>query len=332
LRLRLEGACVLVLRRLLGLVLLLLGVILWLWLLLLLLLVGHLVLWHARRRMAGSCSLVLGCEGAHRASDSILTRLEGLRLHVGSWRSGVMLLLRLLLPMRRRGCTVAGLLRWRCVVVCLLRGKRRWLRISILLLERLRGRRRRGLRVSPLFLLIRLWRFRRRLGCRHGFSRRTGRRILAPQLGRRRGHRRGSLLLGHLLRWSDLCPGSDRRLFCEDTPQHSQKVEYRRFVPVASPLRQIWVIDAPVAAHVLARAHQHVFLRLDIDNRRLAWIGIRQPDSDREAIGRAAERHWEGTAQADEKRGCAIFVGWIHISQACSAWSGRQRSAGNGVL
>jgi hypothetical protein len=47
-------------------------------LLLLLLLVGHLVLWHARWRMAGSCSLVLGCEGAHRASDSILTRLESL--------------------------------------------------------------------------------------------------------------------------------------------------------------------------------------------------------------------------------------------------------------
>jgi hypothetical protein len=84
-------------------------------------------------------------------------------------------------------------------------------------------------------------------------------------------------------------------------------------------LRQIWVIDAPVAAHVLARAHQHVFLRLDIDNR---W----------KAIGRAAECHWEGTAQADEKRGCAIFVGWIHISQACSAWSARQRSVGNGVL
>jgi hypothetical protein len=222
--LRVRGARELLLWRLLGLVLLLrgvLGVVLWLWLLLLLLLlVGHLVLWHARRRMAESCSLVLGCEGAHRASDSILTRLEGLWLHVGSWWSAVMLLLRLLLPMRRQGCTVAGLLRWRCVIVCLLRGKRRRLRISILLLERFR-RRRRWLRVSPLFLLIRLWRFRRRLGCRHRFSCRTGRRILAPQLGRRRGHRRGSLLLGHLLRWSDLCPGSDRRLFCEDTPQYS---------------------------------------------------------------------------------------------------------------
>jgi hypothetical protein len=279
--------------------------------------------------------LVLRGKGAHGTPDPILTRLEGLRLHIGSWRRAVILLwllrlLRLLLPVCRRGRTVAGLLLRRCGIVSRLRRKRWRLRISVLRLEWL-GWRRRRLRISPLLLLIRLWWFGWRLRRRRRFSRRT-RRILASQLSRRRGHRRGSLLLEHLLRWPDLHPGSNRRLLCKHTPQHSEEVEYCRFVPVASPLRQIWVIDASIAAHVLARTDQHVLFRLDIDNRRFAWVGIRQPHGDGKAIGRAAEGHRKGSAQTDKERGCAIFVGWIHISQVCSVRSAKRRSVGNGVL
>jgi hypothetical protein len=132
----------------------------------------------------------------------------------------------------------------------------------------------------------------------------------APPFGGRRGHRWRGLLCALLLRllllrWLSRAHG---RLFGEDALQDGQEVEQGRLVPVLVPLRQVRMVDAAVAAHVLARAHHHVLRWRYVNHGRRSRVAVGHPDGYREAVCCAAKRDGQRPAEQQQEGGGAILV------------------------
>lgn len=53
----------------------------------------------------------------------------------------------------------------------------------------------------------------------------------------------------------------------------------------------------------------HVASRVDIDERRVARIGLHEPESDGDVVGDAMEEHGDGAVGLEEVDGAAIVVG-----------------------
>jgi hypothetical protein len=80
------------------------------------------------------------------------------------------------------------------------------------------------------------------------------------------------------------------------------------YIPVFSPLRQIWMVYPPVATDMLARAHQHVLRGFDVYYRRLPRVSVRHPYVNGEAICRVAKGHRNGPADEEQERRSSILI------------------------
>lgn len=54
------------------------------------------------------------------------------------------------------------------------------------------------------------------------------------------------------------------------------------------------MVDLPLGIDVLSRTHHHTVGRGHVDQWGFAWVCMRHPQRDREAVGRAAEENRDG--------------------------------------
>lgn len=106
-----------------------------------------------------------------------------------------------------------------------------------------------------------------------------------------------------------LRPGHDGRLLCEDVAEDGEEVGDGGLVPEAGPGGEIGVVYATLGVYVLARADHHGVVRGDVDEGRLARIGVRDPDGNGEAVSGAAEEDRDGAREVEEEGRDAIVKG-----------------------
>ena len=120
--------------------------------------------------------------------------------------------------------------------------------------------------------------------------------------------RHSHLCLALHLRQS-LRPGHDGWLLGEDVAEDGEEVGDRGLVPEAGPRGQIRVVYATLGVDVLAGADHHGVVGGDVDEGRLARVGVRDPDGNGEAVGGAAEDDGDGAREVEEEGRDAIVKG-----------------------
>ena len=66
------------------------------------------------------------------------------------------------------------------------------------------------------------------------------------------------------------------------------------------------MVYASLGIYMLARSYGHVLGRSDVSQGGLAWVGVRNPYGDGEAVGGAPEDDGDRTREVDEESGDAI--------------------------
>lgn len=96
------------------------------------------------------------------------------------------------------------------------------------------------------------------------------------------------------------------RFLGKHVAQYGQKVHQARLVPERRPARQVRVVHHALWIDVLAGPHGHGVGRRDVDDGRVARVGVRHPYRHGEAVRRAAEHDRERAREVHQE--CRLAV------------------------